>query len=79
MFRGSNEPVVVCTSLPHQENGATWTSATAATPIGGVNASALRGIIWFIIPDSTVISECSTSLTDILHRAGSIARAKRSL
>ena len=53
----------------------------AATAISGVNASALRGlssIIWFIIPDSSVISECSVSLTDTLHRAGSIARAKRS-
>ena len=53
----------------------------AATAISGINASALRGlssIIWFIIPDSSVISECSTSLTDTLHRAGSIARAKRS-
>ena len=53
----------------------------AATAISGVNASALHGlssIILFIIPDSSVISECSTSLTDILHREGSIARAKRS-
>ena len=49
----------------------------AATAIIGVNASALFGlssIIWFSIPDSSVISECSTSLTDSLHRAGSIAR-----
>ena len=55
-----------------------WLAATAIT---GVNASALRGlssIIWFIIPDSSVISECSTSLTDTLHRAGCVARAKRS-
>ena len=53
----------------------------AATAISGVNASALRGlfsIFWLIIPDSSVISECSTSLTDTLHRVGSIARAKRS-
>ena len=53
----------------------------AATTISGVNASALCGlssIIWFIIPDRSVISECSTSLTDTLHGAGSIARAKKS-
>ena len=53
----------------------------AATAISGVNASAVRdlsSIIWFIIPDRSVISECSTSLTDTLHGAGSIARAKRS-
>ena len=49
----------------------------AATAISGVNASALRGlssIILFIITDGSVISECSTTLTDTLHRAGSIAR-----
>ena len=59
-------------------NTAVWLAATA---ISGVNASVLRGlssIIWFIIPDSSVISECSTSLADTLHKAGSIARAKRS-
>ena len=39
----------------------------AATAISGVNASAFHGLsnIWCIIPDSSVISECSTSLTDI--------------
>ena len=49
----------------------------ASTAIIGVNASALRGlssIIWFIIPESSVISERSTSLADTLHGAGSIAR-----
>ena len=49
----------------------------AATAISGVNASVVCGlpsIIWFIIPDSSTISECSTSLTDTLHSAGSIAR-----
>ena len=49
----------------------------AATAISGINASALHGlssIIWFIIPNSSAISECSTSLTDTLHRAGSITR-----
>ena len=53
----------------------------AANAISGVYASAFRGlssIIWFIIPDKSVISECSTLLTDTLHRAESIARAKRS-
>ena len=48
-----------------------------ATAISGVNASVLCGlfsIIWFIIPDSSAISECSTSLTDTLHGARSIAR-----
>ena len=53
----------------------------AATAISKVNASTLRGlsnIILFIIPDRSVISECSTSLTDTLHRVGSIARAKKS-
>ena len=37
----------------------------------------LRGfsrINWYIIQESSVISECSTSLTDTLHRAGSNAR-----
>ena len=49
----------------------------AATSISGVNAAAHRGlssIILFIIPDSSAISECSMSLTDTLHMAGSIAR-----
>ena len=53
----------------------------AATAISRVNASALcslSSIIWLIIPDWSVISECSMSLTDTLHRAGSISRAKRS-
>ena len=46
----------------------------ASTAIIGVNASTLHGlssIICFIIPDSSVISERSTLLTDTLHRAGS--------
>ena len=50
----------------------------AVTAISGVNASVLHGlssIIWFIIPDSSIISECSTSFTDTLHRVRSIARA----
>ena len=48
-------------------NTAVWLAATA---ISKVNASALRGlssIIWCIILDSSVISECSTSLADTLH------------
>ena len=49
----------------------------AATAIFGVNASVLHdlsSIIWFIIPDSLLISERSTSLTDTRHMAGSLAR-----